>query len=125
MSKNSGQFKPGHRKPGPGRPPASELEKLAKEEGKQALFSAYLYTKDMTVPELQKVMKSKDDPAIDEPAIVVLMASNILHGIKTGDWSKYDKQLDRVLGKVPQKNEVTGEGGAPMQVIISKDMEGF
>ena len=105
---------------GNGRPPVSELEKKAREAGRQGIAEAYLVTEGKTALELETLAK---DPK--QPAVVVLMASNMIKGITTGDWSIYDKQLDRVIGKVKQAVEITGEGGGPLEVKFSNDLGGF
>lgn len=120
MAKNETSFEEGHDKPGPGRPKLSELEREARDAAREEIANAYMATRGKTVDELDTIARSKV-----EPAIMVLMAANMIKGITTGDWALYDKQLDRIIGKTKQAVELTGKGGGVLEITISQELDGF
>ena len=59
----------------------------------------------------------------DHPIIEVVVAKAILREWKDGTLHRTETVLDRIIGKVPQKQELSGASGAPLmppQIVITK-----
>ena len=56
------------------------------------------------------------------PALKVGVARAIFNAAKTGDWSTLEKIIERIVGKLPDKVEVTGT--AMQQVIVNLPSNG-
>ena len=94
MAKTITSFKKGQCGNLNGRPVLSEQERQVREASRVAIAEACLIVHGKTVQELEEIVNDKT-----EMAITVIMASAIIQACKYGDWSKYDKILDRILGK--------------------------
>lgn len=70
-----------------------------------------LYNKilHMTLGELEEFVKDPDTPVNE-----VLIGLAVVKDCKEGKMDNYERLLERIIGKVPQKNEVTGADGAPI-----------
>ena len=62
----------------------------------------------MTVDDLVRFSKHPEATALE-----VIVSSVIRECMKKGDFWALDKMLERVIGKVPQKTELTGNEGEP------------
>jgi len=113
MAKNETSFKKGQSGNPNGAPKLSELERDARDAGRWDVAEAYIITRGKTFAELVEIKKNPQNSAI-----VMLMASNLIKGITTGDWALFDKQLDRVVGKVKQAVQVTGADEGPVEIAI-------
>lgn len=61
------------------------------------------------------ILDSEIDPKCQHSALKVWMARIALNGIRRGDGHALDKFLDRVVGKVREKIEISGEDGGPIR----------
>ena len=100
------QFKPGQSGNPTGRPPEApaELKNYTKKEIAEVLCRMM----KMTVDELVRFSKDPDATALE-----VIISSVIRECMKKGDFHTLDKMLERVIGRVPQKTELTGNEGEP------------
>lgn len=106
MPKEDTQFQPGN-PGGPGRPPEADprLKAFTKKEIQESVCKLLR----LTVRELSALAQENDTKSLD-----VIIAHTIKECIKKGDFWALDKMLERVIGKVPQKQELTGADGAPL-----------
>jgi hypothetical protein len=59
-----------------------------------------------------------------EPALRVWFATIAVNAIKKKDFFAFDGLLNRIIGKVPDRNEITGAAGGPIdarQMILTRD----
>jgi hypothetical protein len=91
----------------------SSLSKAVKRltAGQIAELGAHIVTSNLEG--LQKVAK---DPA--SSTLQVWIATVAIKGVKTGDMSRLDQLLNRLVGRVKETIELSGEGGGPMRAII-------
>lgn len=106
MPKEDTQFKPGH-PGGPGRPP--EAPAALKQFTKKEIAECVCRMLKMTVDELVRFSKHPEATALE-----VIVSSVIRECMKKGDFWALDKMLERVIGKVPLKQELTGADGTPL-----------
>ena len=85
------------------------VKKLTKDELEDI---ASLVSKS-TVEELRQILK---DP--DSTAIRVMVVRVVIKIIERGDMDSLDKLLNRMIGKVREKVDVTGNGVFPTTVVI-------
>ena len=90
---------------------------MARTSARNDIADAYNSIGQKSIEELRDIVKDKN-----QPAVTVLMASSVLHGIKSGDWSRYDKLLDRLLGKTKESIELKAEvkGGIEIDWLSQK-----
>lgn len=102
------QFKPGQSGNPAGRPP--EAPAALKNYTKKEIAEVLCRMMKMTVDELVRFSKHPEATALE-----VIISSVIRECMKKGDFWALDKMLERVIGKVPLKQELTGADGAPFQ----------
>jgi hypothetical protein len=111
--KNHLPFQKGN-KFGKGRPKLPSTE--TRQYTAQVLGEAINKLMGLTISELREV---KDNP--NTPSIEVIVARGMLRDKFTGELGNFDKILDRVIGKVPLRQEITGVQGLPaVQVHVHK-----
>ena len=102
-------FKPGH-KGGPGRPREAtpELKRETKQKIINALHDLMTWDKSELIAHCQKN---------DVPILEQIIAKALLEDYKQGDTTRFDKFLERVIGKVPQKieNDLSGDVGISLR----------
>lgn len=93
-----------------GRPPMNELDRQVRKLTKERLNEIISKILTSTPEEIQRI---KEDKATD--ALTAWILSGAAKGIKTGDMDQLEKVLlNRVLGKVKEQVEVSGEGLRPV-----------
>jgi len=99
-------FEKGHKRPGPGRPKLYNIEK-----GNKALTQVTLlrHCNDLIHMGMEELLNLTKDQ--NQPAIRVLVASILLHGIKKGDHSRAEMILNRMVGKVQDVVDLTSSDG--------------
>lgn len=107
MPSQDGQFKPGH-PGGPGRP--QEPTKFMKEFTKIAVANELVDLMELTLEDLKNITNNKESKPI-----TAVVAAYLLNCRKKGIFP--DQILDRVIGKVPQKTELTGAEGVPFEPV--------
>jgi hypothetical protein len=95
------QFKKGHNKPGPGRPPqAPELKKIPRltKDQVQACIAKYQW---MGLDELEVAMKDEKRSMLEH------MIMSIIHkAMKQGDQNRLEFLFNRTIGKVKEVTEI-------------------
>jgi hypothetical protein len=117
VSKEDSQFKPGN-KGGPGRPQMPDDVRQAKTLTQAALelaLSKYL------LMNLEELKKAKADP--ETPMIDLLIISVVMHGISRGDQNRVDFLMNRLVGKVKQQIEHSGEINNPYMNKTREELE--
>jgi len=93
-------FRPGHDKPGPGRPSYPEDIKRASKLTRtvfEAKLNRFLF---MNNEELKTVLEDKEAPILDQ-----IVGRILLRAVKDGDHTRFDFILNRLLGKITEHKE--------------------
>lgn len=99
------RFAPGNAG-GPGRPP--DAPAALKQFTKKEIAEVVCKMLKMTIPDMIRYAKQQEATALE-----VIVSSVITQCVKKGDYWTFDKMIERVIGKVPQKTELTGADGEP------------
>lgn len=112
MPKNQTSFKQGQSGNPGGRRKVSELERSLRDAPREEYLKAY---QDIAGKSMADIRKIKDDES--KPFILIAMAAAAISGITNGDWSRWDKVLDRIEGKAIFRQEISGQDGEPIEMI--------
>ena len=114
-NKTGRQFAKGN-KGGPGRPKVSEIERRVRDATRKDIAEVWEQLNGLSEDQIKKIAKDSK-----QPALKVGMASGYLHWIKTGEFSKLDRILDRVIGKVKQNIEHSGDSDNPLEINLKHE----
>ena len=104
MGSEETQFKPGESGNPAGRPP--EIGPVLKKMTRHEIADVYNLVMNKTKGELEEMAK---DPKTTMKVAVICRA--MVRDFLKGEMTNYDKLLERIIGKVPQKTAITdGEG---------------
>lgn len=92
---------------GPGREPG--YRKQMREYTKKHICKVFNEMCEMTVNEIEKIGSDKDETELRSIVARVMMRCRA-----KGEFGDLNMILDRIIGKVPQKTELTGEDGSPL-----------
>lgn len=110
--KTKTSFKPGA-KPGPGRPPMSpelkESRKLTRTLFEEIVNRFTTMSKSQLTYHLQKP---------DTPALELMVGMVVREAIVKGDQARLNFLLDRLVGKVADKVQHSGDEGGPIKLIV-------
>jgi|GEM_PF-1879106 len=104
-------WKPGESGNPNGRPP--ETHPNIKRFTKKAVQETFA---ELMVTSQDDLAKIRDDA--QESGVRAAVASVILRARAKGEMASLDALIDRVIGKVPQKTELTGGEGEPLQAPV-------
>lgn len=114
----SGHFLPGHSIPGPGRPPLNpevkEARKLTQNEIELALQKFLL----MTPEQLKEAKRDPETTMLDH-----LIISIMTHGVNKGCDKRTEFLMGRLVGKVKQQIEHSGEIANPYIGKTKEELE--
>jgi hypothetical protein len=117
MAENGGHFKPGH-PGGPGRPPlpsdVKEARQMTQSEIELALNKFLL----MTPEQLKKAKQDPETMMLDH-----LIISIMTHGVNKGCDKRADFLMNRLVGKVKQQIEHSGEISNPYMHKTREELE--
>jgi hypothetical protein len=117
VSKEETQFKPGN-PGGPGRPQIPDDVKQARALTQATLELALNKYLLMSPSELKKAQADPETSMLD-----LLIISIVTHGVNRGDQNRVDFLLSRLLGKVKQQIEHSGEIANPYMNKSKEELE--
>jgi hypothetical protein len=110
------KWKPGESGNPNGRPPlpddVREVKKLTQSELEKVLNDCLLLTKE----QLEKICNDSESTMLQ-----LLVAGIIIKGVQNGDSARFEFLLNRLLGKMKDKIELTGPDGGPIQHLHSAE----
>lgn len=80
------------------------MERIARAASRREIAETWLELRNLSVPELKQLLRSKT-----QPAIVVAMSSALLTAIDTGDISVVFRYYERLLGKPRQAVDISAQ----------------
>lgn len=103
-------FEPGKSGNPDGRPPlAPKVRKLKKLNQKEFISLVSKYMRK-TFSDLETLAQDPETNALD-----LMVISLITNTIRAGDYNRLNFLLDRTIGKVKEKHELTGKNGGPIK----------
>jgi len=112
------QFKKGQSGNPGGLRKGSIAKKVLKQYTQSAVSETFNELIGLSTEELKSIVKEHD-----KPVIRLIVANSLLRDLKDGELSNMERVLERIIGKVPLKQELGGVEGVPLvppQVIINR-----
>ncbi|MBX7086672.1 MAG: hypothetical protein K1X70_09605 [Leptospirales bacterium] len=97
-----------------GRPPLSDVERAVREATRRALHESW--EKVLSKNSMDDLISSLSKR--DSPPIFVALAKAVQVSARTGDFSRLDRIMDRIIGRPKQSLELAGSEDNPLSVVV-------